>query len=191
MVHLSGVSKMIKHLVLALSILLPTAAAAEFAKCTGQYALCDASTCTPTGKTITTTSGATYPEVICRCPILHGSAVADLSAGNMTGSCDASGPNHVWSLYAPRMNFRQEWQDFSRWPQDKNAKIQVCGADLMQGANSANCFSFDCEKGKDGIAICHCPMGQVPANTAFVTLAGQGDPAACSQHPVSLPLTKP
>jgi len=36
--------------------------------------------------------------------------------------------------------------------------------------------------------VCSCPTGQVPANTAFLTEAGQGDPAACAQYPVSLPI---
>lgn len=66
--------------------------------------------------------------------------------------------------------------------------MQKCDKSLNQGYNASNCFSFNCEKGKDGIAVCKCPMGQVPADTTFLTEAGQGDPAACDQHPVSLPL---
>jgi len=175
-------------LTLLAATLLGCAAHAEVTICHGEYALCAASTCTPTGKTITPNNGVPYPEVICKCPTLHGDAIADPTAGNMKGSCDPAGPNHVWSLFFPRMNYRQEASDFSRNPLKKDVTIQLCGSELQQGYNASNCFSFDCEKGPDGIAICRCPMGQQPAGTAFLTEAGQGNPDACYQHPVSLPL---
>jgi hypothetical protein len=156
--------------------------------CKGQFALCAASTCEPTGKMIKVNNGTEYPEVICKCPILEGSAIADLTAGNMQGSCEASGPGRVWSLFAPRVLYPQEASDFSKKPEDMKAEVQLCDKSLKQGYNASNCFSFDCEIGKDGIAICRCPMGQTPEDTSFLTEAGQGDPAACEQHPVSLPL---
>jgi hypothetical protein len=40
-------------------------------------------------------------------------------------------------------------------------------------------------------AICSCPTGQVPAATTFLTEAGQGNPDACAQYPVSLPIQNP
>ena len=156
--------------------------------CNGRFALCAASTCTPTGRTITTTQGDSYPEVECRCPILEGRALADTQAGNMTGSCDIPRQGTVWSLFAPRVFYPQEASGFSHRPQDMRARVQQCGAELEQGYNASNCFSFLCEDLGNGIASCRCPMGQVPANTAFLTEAGQGNPQACSQHPVSLPL---
>ena len=51
--------------------------------CSGEYALCAASTCKPTGANITLNSGVIKPEVVCRCPILKGPAIAELTAGNM------------------------------------------------------------------------------------------------------------
>jgi len=156
--------------------------------CQGQFALCAASTCEPTGKMIKANSGIEYPEVACKCPILEGGAMADLSAGNMQGTCAATDDKHVWSLFAPRVYYPQEASGFSKKPKDMRAKVQKCDKSLNQGYNASNCFSFNCEKGKDGIAVCKCPMGQVPADTTFLTEAGQGDPAACDQHPVSLPL---
>lgn len=51
--------------------------------CSGEFALCAASTCNLTGANITLNSGVVKPEVVCRCPILKGPAIADLSAGNM------------------------------------------------------------------------------------------------------------
>jgi len=72
--------------------------------CQGKFALCAASTCTKTGKTITTNNGVTYPEVVCKCPVLEGPSIADLSAGVMKGSCSVDDPNtQVWSLFAPRL----------------------------------------------------------------------------------------
>ena len=66
--------------------------------------------------------------------------------------------------------------------------VQKCDASLKQGARASNCFSWNCEKGPNGIADCKCPMGQQPAATTFLTEAGQGNPEACFQHPVSLPI---
>ena len=39
--------------------------------------------------------------------------------------------------------------------------------------------------------ICSCPTGQVPAATTFLPEAGQGNPDACAQYPVSLPIQNP
>lgn len=159
----------------------------QLAICNGKFALCAASTCTPTGKTITVNNGTSYPEVVCKCPILEGGALADLSAGNMQGSCDIE-EGKVWSLFAPRLIYPQEASGFSKKPKDMRAKIQKCDKSLQQGFNASNCFSFKCDIGPNNIAICKCPMGQVPADTTFLTEAGQGNPDACYQHPVSLPL---
>ena len=75
--------------------------------CQGKYALCAASTCQPTGKMISTNDGKTYPEVVCKCPILDGEAIADTSMGNMQGSCAPTDSEHVpargeWVQQAPR-----------------------------------------------------------------------------------------
>jgi hypothetical protein len=155
--------------------------------CQGEFALCAASTCKPTGKMILTNSGTEYPEVVCRCPILNGPNIADTSMGNMKGSCEPTDSKHVWSTFWPRLEYPQEVNNFSHKPKDMKVVVQKCGAELQQGARASNCFSFNCEKGPDGIAICKCPMGQVPADTAFLIEAGQGDPKACYKHPVSFP----
>ena len=156
--------------------------------CNGEYALCAASTCKPTGKTITGNNGIPYPEVECRCPILNGVSIADTSAGNMQGSCAATDSNHVWSLFAPKLFYPQEANNFSPLPWKQKATVQKCDASLNLGAQSSNCFSWNCKKGPDGIAICSCPAGQVPPATSFLTEAGQGNPEACYQYPVSLPI---
>ena len=191
--------------IIALIVLLwAVPAQAQIAVCKGPYALCAASTCKPTGGTITVAvqggGTATFPEVTCTCPVLHGEALADLSGGNMQGSCAAPVGGGVWSLFAPRAHFPQETNGFKREPELTKAVFQVCPAALGQGARTANCFSMACTsaKAQDGakLATCRCPMGEsvtgtpVPAATAFGTAAGQGNPAACGQHPVSLPFTQ-
>jgi hypothetical protein len=176
-----------KMVVYAIALLFAGVSHAEVTICKGEFALCAASTCTPTGKTITGNNGVAYPEVVCRCPILTGDNIADPAMGNMLGSCAASDSDHVWSTFFPRLVYPQEANDFSQNPADMRVTIQNCPASIEQGAMSSNCFSWNCKRGGDGIALCSCPMGQVPAATGFLTEAGQGNPDACYEHPVSFP----
>tara|TARA_R110000787_G_scaffold36798_3_gene93661 strand:- start:161 stop:742 length:582 start_codon:yes stop_codon:yes gene_type:complete len=168
----------------------PMQSKADLTICQGKYALCAASTCQPTGKTITANNGNTYPEVVCKCPIIDGESIADTTMGNMQGSCAPTDDKHVWSLFAPKKRYPQEASNFSNRPKDMEAVAQKCDSSLNQGYNASNCFSFNCKIGRDNIAICRCPMGQVPAATTFLTEAGQGNPEACYQHPVSLPVSE-
>jgi len=68
----------------------------DFQLCNGYFALCAASTCTPTGKQIAvnTPTGGTrnFPEADCTCPVILGPSLANLAGGNMQGSCDPPGP---------------------------------------------------------------------------------------------------
>lgn len=181
-----------KRLLIVLALLISgTATAGGLDICDGEYALCAASTCRPSGKTITGNNGVPYPEVVCRCPILKGRAIANTSAGNMQGSCKPIDDKHVWSLFAPKLFYPQEASDFSPWIWNQRAQVQKCDASLNLGAKSSNCFSWNCTRGVDGIAVCSCPTGQVAAATSFLTEAGQGNPDACAQYPVSLPLQMP
>jgi len=177
-----------KRLLIAL-FLMSGMANADITTCTGDYALCAASTCKPTGKTISANNGETYPEVVCKCPILNGTAIADTTMGNMQGSCEPTDKEHVWSLFAPKKYYPQESSNWSKLPRNMRVTVQECKADLNQGSRASNCFSFNCEIGPNGIADCKCPMGQEPENTTFLTEAGQGNPEACFQHPVSLPIS--
>ncbi len=104
-----------KNILLALLVLVGSAHA-QVTTCNGDFALCAASICKPTGKTITTNTGDSYPEVVCRCPILNGIAIADPTMGNMKGSCTPTDDKHVWSLFAPRMHYPQEASGFSKRP---------------------------------------------------------------------------
>ncbi len=157
--------------------------------CNGQFALCAASACVPTGGTITNSQGVEYPEVECSCPILKGNNIADVNAGNMQGSCEPTDENHVWSTFWPRFEYPRQQNDFSHNKKDMRASIQECPSELKQGYNASNCFSWNCEIGKNGLAKCSCPMGQSPAETPFlIETLPEEFPKRCFEHPVSLPL---
>jgi hypothetical protein len=74
---------------LLLALAPPTARGSEaesghnFQFCNGYFALCAASTCSPTGKMIkvNVAGGGTamFPQVDCKCPIFHGRAIADVT----------------------------------------------------------------------------------------------------------------
>jgi hypothetical protein len=164
--------------------------------CQGKFALCAASTCTKTGKTITTNNGVTYPEVICKCPVLEGPSIADLTAGVMKGSCSVPDPEtQVWSLFAPRLvegfHYPQEANNFVRVPESATkAQIQSCPGAIAEG--STNCWGMMCKYDKDPTngtvtASCSCPIGQIAKGTKFLTEAGQGNSKACLKHPVAAP----
>ena len=176
----------------------------DFTICEGHFALCAASTCQPTGGSITVNviggGTASFPEYNCTCPILDGPAIADLNGGNMHGSCK---PPHgqIWSTYQPRLQIPQAITNWSRLPSKSFAPPQICGANLNQGDQLVNCFSFACEPAGEirgvPVATCHCPLGEslegkaVEPHTAFATQAGQGNAEICSDHPVSGPLPTP
>jgi hypothetical protein len=67
--------------------------------CKGEYALCAASSTTPTGKTILV-NGKIFKEGVAVCPVLTGDAIANLDL--MNGSCDAP-VGKVWSLFGVPM----------------------------------------------------------------------------------------
>ena len=155
--------------------------------CHGQFALCAASACKPTGGRITNQSGESFPEVKCTCPILYGDNIADLSAGNMT-SCEPTDENSVWSTFWPRADYPRQQNDFSHNPEKMRGTIVECPANLKQGHRASNCFSWNCKIDKNGLAVCSCPMGQEPPETAFLIESTMEGTQRCSEHPVSLPL---
>ena len=159
------------------------------ALCDGDYALCAVSTCKLTGNKITTNDGKSWPEVICTCPILKGKAIADLTGGNMKGSC-AAPTGQVWSLFAPKVYYPQEASNFVTTPKSATrASVQACSGQFAQG--STNCWSMICTIGKtingSPTAECKCPIGQIKHGTEFLTEAGQSNPSVCTQHPVAAP----
>jgi len=106
------------------------------ALCDGDYALCAASTCRLTGNKIQTNDGKSWPEVICTCPILKGKAIADLTGGNMKGSC-AAPTGQVWSLFAPKVYYPQEASNFVTTPKSATrASVQACSGQFAQGSTN-------------------------------------------------------
>ncbi|HTV44335.1 MAG TPA: hypothetical protein VMF05_03380 [Stellaceae bacterium] len=177
----------------------------DFRICTGYYALCAASTCTPTGKTITVNvaSGGTakFPEVECTCPIESGDAIADVDGGNMRGSCATPGPGTVWSLYSPKKEIPQAINQWVTTGPGAEAPLLYCAKEFNLGAQIANCFSFACnnERYINGVPVasCYCPLGESPSgtmvapHTGFVTQAGQDNYEYCAAHPVAGPISTP
>jgi hypothetical protein len=171
--------------------------------CTGPYALCAASTCTPVNSgtiTVNTARGtASFPSATCTCPVFNGPAIADPNGGNMQGSCAAPGPGQVWSLYSLKTHIPQAINNWSHKPSQTAAPFQLCSSTDDVGASYANCFSFACTidpQRHNGVktATCTCPLGEnadgdaVDPATAVVTPAGQCDSNICSEHPVGLGL---
>ena len=168
----------------------------DFRFCLGDFALCAASTCTPTGGTIAVnaaTGTANFPAAQCTCPIFSGPAIADLNGGNMQGSCDPPPNDGVWSLYSPQGHIPQALNDWNQGKKKSEAPAQVCPGELGVGTQLANCFSFACVRaGKIHgveVATCLCPLGEslegtpVSANTPFGTQAGQCNADFCSHIP--------
>jgi hypothetical protein len=174
----------------------------DYRLCSGYYALCAASTCTPTGKMITVnvTSGGTaeFPEVDCTCPVFSGEGLGDVNGGNMQGSCKPPGPGEIWSLFSPQKDIAQKINHWVPTGPAAAAPPQVCPASLGQGDELSNCFSFACDSetwiNNVPVVTCHCPMGEsfagtpVAPDTAFATQAGQGKQRFCFKHPVSGPI---
>jgi len=182
----------------------------DFQFCRGYFALCAASTCTPKpGQTITvrTATGGTavFPAADCTCPVILGVSIANPAGGNMQGSCEppADQPGTIWSTFQPRPNIPQALTNWVPTPPEAAAPPLFCPKSPPLGNQSVNCFSFLCDSltyipGTNvPVATCHCPIGEslagtpVAPATAFLTQAGQGDPAYCAMHPVSGPLSVP
>jgi hypothetical protein len=146
--------------------------------CNGDYALCAAATCTPTGGKIKV-NGKKFPAASCECPILNGWSIADLSGGNMKGSC-APPPDGVWSLYAPLAEVPQEYTT-PAWQTVAATPLTCPGGKANQ---YAECFSFSCvldgTVNGQALAKCTCPMEKAPQQ--FVTAGGNCDTSNCSSQ---------
>ena len=168
----------------------------DFRFCEGYFALCAASTCTRTGKQIAvnTITGGTrnFPEADCTCPVILGTSIANLSGGNMKGSCEPPGPGHLWSTYHARPDIPQALTNWVPHLPEDAAPPQVCPGSLKP--QYAQCFSFSCDIepyiNNVPVVTCHCAIGAtlagLPAQpqSSFPTQAGQGDQAICADLPV-------
>jgi len=177
----------------------------DFQFCTGYFALCAASTCTPTGKQIAVNKpdGTTqnFPEADCTCPVILGTSIANLSGGNMQGSCEPPGPGQIWSSYQLRPDIPQALTNWDPTLPEAFAPPQVCPASLNVGNQYAQCFSMSCDTetyiNNVPVVTCHCALGakltgtRADPHSSFLISAGQGDPSFCAKHPVSNVITIP
>ena len=167
--------------------------------CSGYFALCAASTCTPTGKKIavnTITGGtANFPEADCTCPVILGQSLANLSGGNMQGSCDPPEPGQIWSEYELRPDIPQAITNWVPHLPEDAISPQECPARLHLGNQYAQCYSMACDDetyiNNVPVVTCHCALGatlggaKAAPDSSFGIFAGQGDPRFCAEHPVS------
>ena len=183
--------------------------------CPGEFALCAASICTPTGGSIevkTAAGTASFPEAQCTCPIFPGPSIGDVSGGNIAqplGPGHCSEPptivngvpvdNGIWSLYSPTLEIPQEINNWNQGKKKSFAPPNICPDSTTTTMNTfANCFSFACVRsgtihGNVEVATCFCPIaeslegGGVTLGTQFTTQAGQGNKDICTQLPVGGP----
>ncbi|MCL5043810.1 MAG: hypothetical protein M1336_00735 [Deltaproteobacteria bacterium] len=157
-----------------------SATSGHLAICSGNFALCAAATCTPTGSSITLNDGTTFPSATCTCPVEPGPSIADTAAGNMQGSCNPP-PGGIWSLYAAQADIPQAgttppWSNAA-------APFNLCPA----GTKFAQCWNLSCTFGAvvNGVqlATCTCPMETATGSVG--TQAGQGSASVCTQIPVA------
>ena len=180
------VSSLIGAILLAVPQVMPQVEG--FRLCPGDFALCAASICTPTGGMIkvkceadapgcTADGIAVFPEAQCICPIFPGPSIGDVSGGNIA---QPLGPGHcfeppdmvngmpvrrhdgIWSLYSPMGHIPQEINNWSQRPRKTAAPVNTCPASTTN--TFANCFSFACVRaGKINgveVATCFCPIGE-------------------------------
>src|SRR5690348_16867038 len=139
----------------------------DFRFCQGYFALCAASTCTPTGKQIAvnTATGGTrnFPEADCTCPVILGPSLANLAGGNMQGSCEPPGPGQIWSTFQIRRAIPQAITNWVPTLPEAATQVQLCPASLNLGNQYAQCFSMSCDTetyiNNVPVVTCHCALG--------------------------------
>lgn len=176
------------------------AAKPQLTLCQGQFALCAAATCTLTGRTF---PGTPFAEVVCKCPVIDGQALADVTGGNMKGDCNppvdpVTKKTGVWSLFWPMLNIPQEVN--GHWRKNVPALPHNCPAKTSDGAQVlfGQCFSYACTNVRkvEGVLIadCYCPAEPVPEQSStqqFAVQAGQCQSSVCNQIPVGAPFIVP
>lgn len=162
--------------------------ASSFTICKGSYALCAASPSTPTGNSITV-KGTSYEEVMAVCPVMDGSFIADLTGGNMDGTCTNPNSNTVWSLFMPTLYIPQA----PDWDTKTKAPIRLFTTTSGVGGQS-NMFSFLCTMAtkENGVQLANCygPANEsfngtpVPVGTLVATQAVEGASLPVSTGPL-------
>src|SRR4029077_17656509 len=89
-------SSLIGAILLAVPQVMSQGIVPGFRFCPGDFALCAASICTPTGKKIegkTASGTASFDEAQCICPIFPGPSIGDVRGGNIA---QPLGPGHCF-----------------------------------------------------------------------------------------------
>lgn len=167
-------------LILAVA-LCATQVEAKVVICTGEYALCAASGTVPNGKKITV-DGKVFKEGVAVCPVLNGTAVANLDL--MNGKCEAP-KGKVWSLFGFPLpaTFPQapDWVQTTPVP-----RVFVVGDGKLDGMS--NQWSFLCTKRLkpvNGVVLADCtgPINESPWNNGHVKIGTH----AFTEAPVGAP----
>jgi len=200
-----------------------------------QFALCAGSICSPTGGKILVSNPdvidpitgqpikVAFDEMVCKCPVIgpgtswDSTGLADVTGGNMNGSCAVPAPstkypNPIWSLFSHTADFPQQSATPNSFSSSSTATGQICPGTGDQMVT--NCFSFLCTIDPlptNGVttASCYCPKGEnlsagrVSPGTPFYTEGGGAvssitntassakQAEACNYNPVGMPLGLP
>ena len=155
-----------KILILLVSLIAFNSQAHTIAICTGEYALCAASPATLTGK-LMTVNGKVYKQGVAVCPVLTGSAIADLEL--MNNSCKSK-PGEVWSLFGfPEVKSFPQAPDWNT----VTATIRTFTIGNTQQTQMSNMWSFPCKKQAQKIngvtlASCYGPIMESPFTSNHV-----------------------
>jgi len=158
--------------VMALMMLTGSAYGIDLGVCHGEFALCAASSTTPTGKTMQV-NGKTFREGMAVCPILKGISIADLSL--MNGSCKAA-QGKVWSLFSTVTSYPQA-------PTWAVTPMTVTKFVTTKESGMSNMWSFSCDKQAKKIngvslASCYGPINESPWNGDYVPVGTESFSAA-------------
>ena len=145
-------------LALTISAVATIAQAGDIAICTGEYALCAASSATPLNETIVV-NGKTFKKGLAVCPVLKGDSIADLSL--MNGSC-AAPTGKVWSLFSSQSSYPQA----PTWAVAP-AQFRSFTTTKEYGGGMSNMWSFLCDvqpKTVNGVKLANCygPINESP-----------------------------
>src|SRR5262245_32852714 len=91
---------------------------------------------------VNTITGGTrnFPEADCTCPVILGTSIANLSGGNMKGSCDPPEDGKLWSTYQARPDIPQALTNWVPHLPEDAAPPQICPGRLNR--QYTQCFSF-------------------------------------------------
>lgn len=169
---------------------------AKVGYCAGEYALCSASECKLTGRTISYLSPfgqAISPEVSCTCPVINDDYVAYFNSGKMGDTCNQPGKNKVWSLYSTNGNIPQKVNNWSVDPSKTSVNVVLCKANDKRRFYYAQCGGFICNKTKvteTGVQLaeCFCPL---ESSENFLIQGYNNDESFCSRIKIAVPILIP